>query len=313
MLAAFPQPEGISNARTQPESRFRRRASAKTEERALSNPWTKTRVMIANAGVRGAAGFLCKERFWRFARSVAAPAFKAWTYQLRSRFSPGPMYVRAGSSDRRVFRQVLLNLEYDCFPNVREPRLIVDCGANVGYASVFFLGRHPSAHVIAIEPEPDNFALLRRNTAPYGERVTAIQSGVWSHATGLTIRRGEFGDGREWATQVSETPSGQTPDIQAVDLGGVLLASGFPRIDILKVDIERTEMELFGRGTEHWLDRVDNLVIELHGPDCGKVFFEAVQGKDYELSRRGELTILEGLRARAGTEGGTPTHFTEND
>jgi FkbM family methyltransferase len=264
----------------------------------LSNPWTKTAAMIANAGVRGATGFLCKERFWRFARLVATPAFKGWTYQLRSRFSPGPVFVRAGSSDRRAFRQVLLNLEYDCFHNLRGPRLIVDCGANVGYASLFFLGRYPSAHVIAIEPEPDNFALLRRNTAPYGERVTAIQSGVWSHATGLTIRRGEFGDGREWATQVSETPPGQTPDIRAVDLAGVLLASGFPRIDILKVDIERAEMELFARGTEHWLSRVDNLVIELHGPDCEKVLFDAARVRDYKLSRRGELTILEDLRAR---------------
>ena len=269
--------------------------------------------MIANTGVRGTAGFLCKERLWRFARSVAAPAFDHWVYQLRSRFSPGPVYVRAGSSDRRVFRQVLINLEYDCFPSVREPRLIVDCGANVGYASLFFLGRYPSAHVVAIEPEPDNFALLRRNTAPYGKRVTAIQSGVWSHAAGLTIRRGEFGDGREWATQVSETPPGQTPDMQAVDLAGVLLASGFPRIDILKVDIERAEMELFARGTDRWLDRVDNLVIELHGPDCEKTLFDALRGRDYELSRCGELTILEGLRARAGIEGGTPTHFPAND
>jgi len=253
--------------------------------------------MLANTGVRGTAGFLCKERIWRFARFVAAPAFKAWTYQLRSRFSPGPVYARAGSSDRRVFRQVLLNLEYDCFPSVREPGLIVDCGANVGYASVFFLGRYPSAHVIAIEPDPDNFALLRRNTAPYGERATIIQSGVWSHATGLTIRRGEFGDGREWATQVVETPRGQTPDIQAVDLGGILLTSGFPRIDILKVDIERAEIELFGHGTERWLDRVGNLAIELHDEECEKILFRAVQGWGYTMSHHGELTVLEGLRA----------------
>ena len=180
----------------------------------------------------------------------------------------------------------------------RSPKLIVDCGANVGYASIFFLGQYLTAHVIAIEPESGNFALLKRNTAPFGARITAIQSGIWSHRTGLTIRRGQFRDGRDWATQVVETPLGQTPDIQAVDMAGVLASSGFSRIDILKVDIERAESVLFGRYTERWLDQVDNLVIELHDTECEKILFDAVRGKNYALFRHGDLTVLEGLHPK---------------
>ena len=255
--------------------------------------------MLVNTGLRGTVGFLCKEKLWRLARRVRPNALEGFVYRLCSRFSPGPVFVRAGSSDRRVFRQVLINLEYDCFQKVREPRLIVDCGANVGYASLYFLGRYPGAHVIAIEPESGNVSLLKRNTAPFGKRITVFQAGVWSHATGLTIRRGQFGDGREWATQVVETPAGGTPDIPAVDLVEVLAASGFSRIDILKVDIERAERVLFGPGAERWLDRVDNLAVELHDGECERILFEAVQGRNYALSRHGELTVLEGLCADA--------------
>ncbi len=254
---------------------------------------------MAQTGLRGTLAYHCKEKLGRISRRLLPRTPRNFTYKFYSRFSPAPVFVRAGTSDRHVFRQVLVNREYDCLRPTHSPRLIIDCGANVGYASIFFLGQYPAARVVAIEPEPGNFTMLKRNTAPFGARITAIQSGIWSHPTGLTIRRGQFGDGRDYATQVVETPPGQTPDIQAVDMAGVLAASGCSRIDILKVDIECAEAVLFGRFTGRWLDQVDNLVIELHGAECERILFEAVRGKNYNLSRHGETTVLAGLRPKA--------------
>src|SRR3984885_13531639 len=177
----------------------------------------KMRNLIVNTGLRGTLAFLYKEKLWRFLRWIRLPLPADRIYKLYSKFTPAPVFARFGASDRIVFRHILVNLEYDCFHSVNSPRLIVDCGSNVGYASLFFLGKYPAAHVIAIEPDPDNFALLRRNTAAFGSRVTTIQSAVWSHVAGLSLRRGQFGDGREWATQVVETSQGEKPDLQAVD------------------------------------------------------------------------------------------------
>ena len=55
----------------------------------------------------------------------------------------GMVYCRAHTSDLGVFRQIFIDREYRCLDDVQEPRLIVDCGANVGYASAYFLARHP--------------------------------------------------------------------------------------------------------------------------------------------------------------------------
>jgi FkbM family methyltransferase len=44
----------------------------------------------------------------------------------------------------------------------RQP-LIVDCGANIGASVLWFASRYPRAHVLAVEPAPDNFELLRKN------------------------------------------------------------------------------------------------------------------------------------------------------
>lgn len=46
-------------------------------------------------------------------------------------------YLRCGSSDISTYEQVFIGREYD-FATLREPRHIIDAGANIGLASIFF-------------------------------------------------------------------------------------------------------------------------------------------------------------------------------
>ena len=65
----------------------------------------------------------------------------------------------------------------------KPPRTLVDAGANIGLASLYFANRFPSANIIAIEPEQSNFDLLRKNVAPY-ETITPIRAALW-HENGI--------------------------------------------------------------------------------------------------------------------------------
>ena len=56
---------------------------------------------------------------------------------------PTPIYMRTGTSDYAVLRQVFIDREYE-IRDLADPRIIIDCGANVGYASVYFLTRFPN-------------------------------------------------------------------------------------------------------------------------------------------------------------------------
>jgi hypothetical protein len=80
----------------------------------------------------------------------------------------------------------------------------------------------------------------------------------------------------------------------ATDIGSLLAGSGHERISILKMDVEGAEAEIFSQPCD-WLDRVDALVIELHGPphfpDGATPFHAAMEGRGFELSRAGELTV----------------------
>ena len=87
--------------------------------------------------------------------------------------------------------------------------------------------------------------------------------------------------------------------MRATDINTLLAESGSDAIDLLKIDIERSEVEVFARNFEPWLGRVRNLVIELHDEECRRVFFQALSPYAYDLSEVGELTICRNLRPAA--------------
>jgi FkbM family methyltransferase len=203
-------------------------------------------------------------------------------------------FVRIGTSDLDVFRQVFDRLEYAVVPADLHPGLIVDCGANVGYASMYLLERFPEAQVIAIEPDPDNAAAARLNLSRYGARATVMEAAVWPRAEALSLRRGAFRDGREWATQVVAVADGQRANVRGIDLGQLI---GARTVDLLKIDIERAELELFSAPCP-WLDSVRNIVIELHDADCAAAFHNALASFDYSEQTLGELTVCTGIRRR---------------
>jgi FkbM family methyltransferase len=212
--------------------------------------------------------------------------------RIRSAYARYPLAWRPGTSDLWMFRQIFAEREYSCLDDLKTASLIVDCGANVGYRSAYFLTRFPEARVVAIEPDAGNFAILKENLAPYGDRVTLKHTGIWSHSCGLVLVD-EPRSFQECSRQVREAREGETPLFHATDIGTVLLESGADRISILKIDVEKSEKEVFARHFETWLDRVDNLVIELHDDECRRVFETAIAGDPFQVTECGELTVCK--------------------
>lgn len=215
------------------------------------------------------------------------------SFRLFSKRARYPLYCRAGTSDLDVFGQMFVQREYRCLDDLSSADLVIDCGANVGFSSAYFLTRYPDCSVICVEPDPDNFRALESNLLPYRGRVKTIRSAIWSGNSGLVISTDRFGDGREWARTVREARAGEQPTITAVDIGTLIRESGHERVSILKIDVEGAEARIFESGYAEWIDKVDNLVIELHGERCETLFHEAIAGRGYRVSRCDDLTICK--------------------
>jgi len=256
----------------------------------------RTRYRRSALGRLGLAGWLRWRRLTA-GNNVLAPGT---LFPLTTPAARHPLLARSGTTDAAVFRQIFIEREYECLDDIAEPALILDCGANVGYSSAYFLSRFPHARVIAVEPDPGNFALLTRNLAPYGGRAELIQSAVWSHRTWLQLSPETAGPGQEWGRTVRECEENEAGAMLATDIDALLAGSGQERVGLLKMDIEGSEAVVF-TGNCDWLDRVDLIAAELHGPPWfpdGRTPFEAVvPGRGFSVSQVGELTIC---RRRAG-------------
>lgn len=246
------------------------------------------RDFAAVVGWPSALWYLLHVRLGKWRRSV---------YSLQPRQTRHPLWVRPRSSDIDVFYQIFVVEEYACLDDLRDVDLVIDCGANVGYSSAYFLSRFPTCQVIAVEPDAANFAMLQKNLAPHGDRARTIHAGVWSHTARLVLAEIPYGDGREWSRQVRECKPDEAGGFEGVDIGSLLASSGRERISILKVDIEGAEAVVFADHYQSWLERVDALVIELHDDTIfgngAEVFSSAIKGRDFEVSYSGELTVCK--------------------
>jgi FkbM family methyltransferase len=198
------------------------------------------------------------------------------------------LYARAGTSDLAAFEHVFGGAyEIDLGA---DPRLILDLGANVGYAAVAFALRYPRARVLAVEPEPGNVQLLRRNAAAFAG-IDVIEGAVWPHDAALALE--DPGKGR-WGFRVRE--AGDRGTVRAVTVPQLIERAGGSSIDLMKIDIEGSELELFAEATS-WLDQVGALVIELHDrfrPGCRDALDRALAGArpDFHETQRGEDVIF---------------------
>jgi FkbM family methyltransferase len=210
---------------------------------------------------------------------------------VRPRGREHALALRLGSSDIPTFRKVLVDCEYE-LPVSFEPKTILDAGANVGLSAVYFASRFPSARIVAIEPERANFELLLRNVAPY-PNVTCLRKALVGVPRTVSIVDPGEGSWAFQAAQVGDERAAHIDEVEGVTVSEVMRTFGWTHIDLLKLDIEGSEKEVFEAGRP-WIDSVDIIVAELHDAlrrGCSLAFYSATASFRQEF-HKGENVFL---------------------
>jgi FkbM family methyltransferase len=203
--------------------------------------------------------------------SDAIPSRRWKLKKLRLRGIAFPVFLRPGTSDWCVLDQVFMCKEYECpsrphnesvyeFYNALLSRseipLIIDCGAHIGLASIWYAQKFPEAKIIAVEPEPENFRILAMNTADYAN-ISAVQAGISDHETHVTLRN--MDDNAPWAWQTTETGG----DVVTSTIPNLLACVPNAKLLVVKVDVEGSEVALF-RSNVDWVTKTPVIVFEAH-------------------------------------------------
>jgi FkbM family methyltransferase len=216
--------------------------------------------------------------------------------RMRGRRAP-ILFARYGASDIEALKEVLRDRICGDLSNCMPPRYILDCGANVGYSSAYFLRTYPDGRVLAIEPDRGNYELCRLNLRAEiaAGRAVVLRAALWHRDERLLISN----QGPEWARTVGRAAAmAEGGDwVEGYPLSKLIEISGFPRIDLLKIDIEGAELQVFEHGiSPELLHSVATIAIELHGPECRRVFLSALPDDTFELRHSGAYVIATNRR-----------------
>lgn len=167
------------------------------------------------------------------------------------------------------FREIFLRNSY-YFKSARQKPLVLDCGANIGMATLYFKSLYPQSEIIAFEPDAINFAILSKNIATNGfsKDVKLVNAALWPDDGGVTLY-GKAGD--LWRVELKTTAKDaacRRVDAVAYAVPSVRLAEYIEtEVDFMKMDIEGAEF-LVIRDSENTLPKVKEVVLEFHGhPD----------------------------------------------
>jgi FkbM family methyltransferase len=195
-------------------------------------------------------------------------------------------WVRRGTSDAAAHHESLR----DYPPLIKalashSVRYVVDAGANDGFSTALFARALPDASVVAIEPSAGNYAMCVLNTREL-PRVTVLRAALWSEMRELRVSEARAGAREEWGLRTkppAEARAGASTAVPGVELGELIGALRFPRVDFLKLDIEGAEFDLLRGGGGGWLPRVRFLFLEAHPHFLGRE--AAHRGRGHHLLR----------------------------
>lgn len=211
-----------------------------------------------------------RNRLWGYGFSMSYPDKLIWLNQMREIFCE------------------------DCYGVHRLPRKarVIDGGANVGAFTLRVLWARPEAHVVAVEPSPENLHYLRQNLAC---RLAVGRVDVVPKA--LTAEYGKVHMIGQWS-DAQRIHASEGVIVDAVPLGRFLERD----VDLVKLDIEGAEMEVLAACGEA-LRRVARLVVEYHlyGGDESRLPELLAIIRDAGFGRFRVFDVREFSRTEAGT------------
>ncbi len=238
--------------------------------------------------------------FWRLARRYGLQGIIAGfktTFQRSGLIEINlpnhyPIFLRAKTSDIDAFFQVLVYEDFNVQMSER-PSFLLDLGANIGLFAIKLKALFPEIRIACVEPDTQNFEVLQLNTQALDD-IHNYQKAIWHKQEKLFINDNEGGNWGKTVHKEQVNPAAET--VETITIDQILDDLNEKRIDILKMDIEGAEKELFEADNKKWLEKVGILIVELHDrkkAGATRAVFKAICERDFYYPYQQENLIFK--------------------
>lgn len=212
---------------------------------------------------------------------------------LNMEFNGADLSLRIDDSDIRVFKQIFVDNEYDSLNLPETAKTIIDLGANIGLSALFFIKKFPASRIVAVEPDAVNFSIMEKNLEKFSKSISFLQAAIWptDGEVSLVEEDDDHASLGAWGYRTEASNGNSGLSVKAVTIPTIMKQYNMDFVDILKVDIEGAEYELFEKNYEDWIDKVGLIIIETHDrfkPNSEAMVRKALNGRFDELPMKGE-------------------------
>lgn len=165
-----------------------------------------------------------------------------------------------------IYKDIFIQKEYP-FKTIVDSPVILDCGAHIGLATLYFKKLYPNARITAFEPNPRSFELLKLNIKQNNLTNIKLINAAISNKEGKIDFYVEKDIPNPWGWGDSAVinkwyskEKNKTIKVKSLRLSSFIKNT----IDLIKLDIEGLE-EIILKEVEGKLTLVKEIIIEFHG------------------------------------------------
>ena len=197
----------------------------------------------------------------------------------------GPLYFRDNFGDITNMVNLLYRHEYR-FKTLNFPGVILDVGANIGIAAVWFSHYNPEREIFCFEPLQSNAGLIRKNCPR--AKVFEVAVGADQGQVSLSVDRDQV-----MASAIPTRWKSTDQRFAMTTLDAIAIREGWNEVAMMKMDVEGMEVEIL-KGAKETLRRTHQVVVETHTRDFHRQAIEhlAEAGLSVDSEVRKEETAL---------------------
>jgi FkbM family methyltransferase len=197
------------------------------------------------------------------------------------------IYFRPATDDVGILEQVFIDKDYD-YDFTFTPEFLIDGGAHCGYASLYLSNKFPDMRIVAIEPEPENFSILRKNLSQ-DEKVNLINNAITEKPKKVELSNPQS----ETASFRFEQSEKGKKSLTIESL--IHEYKNNSESLMLKLDIEGAEKGIFTYKPKNWIKEFDLILVEPHDwiyPNTERTIIETAKKYNKKVEKIGENLVL---------------------
>ncbi len=208
--------------------------------------------------------------------------------------------LRPNTDDLRITKSNFVKENYTKdFVPITKDSIVVDVGAHIGSFSL--MAARSAYKVLAFEPEPNNYQMLKKNMElNHAKNISIFEmavSGISGYQDIYTFPGGFSADYSLYKRRVTSIKTGSVPTISVED---IIKREDLPRIDFLKLDCEGSEHDILRNIRVEIAAKIRGMAIETHS--VPSEFFIDIPfrlrelGFEVKIDGKGGYVYAEGCR-----------------